>query len=234
MKKRRSRFWLIPRENLAEITKNSSSIAEIIRKCEMISSGASYKILKKRLDEEKINYSHINLGLGSNKGRKFIKEKIPLDQILVKDSEYNRSNLKKRLISELNWKEECSDCGNKGEWQGKKLTLQLDHVNGNSKDNRIENLRFLCPNCHSQTETFSGKIHLKNKCELCGNKISNKNSKHCMDCYTKIIAPKVGFVQRKVKRPDKETILQDISNLGYRGTGRKYGVSDNSIRKWIK
>lgn len=220
-RKRTSKFWLIPREILAEITKNSNSIAEIIRKCEMISSGASYKILKKRLDEDNINYSHINLGIGSNKGRKFIKEKIPLNKILVEESEYNRSNLKKRLISELKWKEECSNCGNKGKWQGKELRLQLDHINGNSKDNRIENLRFLCPNCHSQTETFSGKFHLKNKCQLCQNKTSNKNSKHCMDCYVKFIAPKVGFAQRKTNRPDKQIILDDINKLGYRGAGKK-------------
>jgi hypothetical protein len=51
----------------------------------------------------------------------------------------------------------CAMCGNAGEWQGKPLTLQLDHVNGKYDDNRLENLRWLCPNCHSQTETFAGR-----------------------------------------------------------------------------
>lgn len=233
MKERTSRFWLIPKEILAKITKNSNSIAEIIRKCEMISSGASYKILKSRLDEEKINYSHINLGLGSNKGRKFIREKIPLEEILIENSEYNRANLKKRLVSELGWKEECYICKNSGEWQGKKLNLQLDHINGNSKDNRIKNLRFLCPNCHSQTETFAGKINIKNKCKICSKKISSK-TKHCMSCYIQNIAPKVALKQRRVQRPSQEIIRKEIEELGYIGTGRKYGVSDNTIRKWIK
>jgi Zn finger protein HypA/HybF involved in hydrogenase expression len=232
--KKRSRFWGIPTEVLAEITKDSNSIAEIIRKCEMISSGASYKILKKRLNHENINYSHIKLGLGSNTGRNFTKEKIPLEKVLIENSEYNRANLKKRLVSELGWKEECAECENKGEWRGKKLILQLDHVNGNSKDNRIENLRFLCPNCHSQTDTFSGKIHLKNKCQICKNKVSNKNSKYCTPCFVSKIAPQISINQRKTTRPTKEVILDDIANLGYRGTGRKYSVSDNTIRKWIK
>jgi len=51
----------------------------------------------------------------------------------------------------------CALCGNSGEWQGKPLTLQLDHANGRYDDNRLENLRWLCPNCHSQTETFAGR-----------------------------------------------------------------------------
>jgi hypothetical protein len=51
----------------------------------------------------------------------------------------------------------CETCGNGGEWQGRPLTLQLDHVNGKYDDNRLENLRWLCPNCHSQTETFAGR-----------------------------------------------------------------------------
>lgn len=51
----------------------------------------------------------------------------------------------------------CALCSNSGEWQGRPLTLQLDHTNGRYDDNRIENLRWLCPNCHSQTPTFAGR-----------------------------------------------------------------------------
>jgi len=233
-RKRTSLFWKISKDILTDITINSTSIAEIIRKCEMISSGASYKILKQRLLEENIDFSHITLGLGSNKGRKFIGEKIPLEKILVEDSNYNRSLLKKRLILELNWEEKCFKCGNNGIWQDEKLTIQLDHKNGNSKDNRIDNLRFLCPNCHSQTSTFAGKSRLKNKCIVCDKRVSNRHAKHCADCFTQYVLPKNSFNQRKVERPSKDNILADIKDLGYNGTGRKYGVSDNTIRKWLK
>jgi 5-methylcytosine-specific restriction endonuclease McrA len=65
--------------------------------------------------------------------------------------------LKSRLLKEKLIEYKCVKCGNTGEWQGEPLSLQLDHINGNNKDHRLENLRLLCPNCHSQTKTYSGK-----------------------------------------------------------------------------
>lgn len=81
----------------------------------------------------------------------------PNEDVLKIGSTYARHALKKRILKQklLNYK--CSICENPGEWQGKKLSLQLDHINGVQNDNRLENLRFICPNCHSQTETYAGK-----------------------------------------------------------------------------
>lgn len=69
----------------------------------------------------------------------------------------NRGNVKNRVIKEGWIINECALCGQQPEWQGKKLVMVLDHINGKNKDNRLENLRLLCPNCNSQTETFSGR-----------------------------------------------------------------------------
>ena len=86
-----------------------------------------------------------------------------MEEILVENSSYtNRTRLKERLIKEKLLEYKCSICQNNGIWLNKELTLQLDHINGINNDNRIENLRFLCPNCHSQTDTYSGK-NLLNK-----------------------------------------------------------------------
>lgn len=69
----------------------------------------------------------------------------------------SRKAIKNFLIKNNLKKYECEICKNKGEWQGKKLSLQLDHINGKNEDNHIDNLRFICPNCHSQTKTFAGR-----------------------------------------------------------------------------
>ena len=68
----------------------------------------------------------------------------------------NIARLKIRLVKEKRLEYKCALCGI-SEWQGQPLSLQLDHINGKHNDHRIENLRFLCPNCHSQTETYAGK-----------------------------------------------------------------------------
>ena len=114
--------------------------------------------LKKRIAE--LNCSIEHFCAASTHGRTN-GQPIPLEQILIKNSTYaNTNNLKKRLINAGMLKYHCSICGI-NEWQGKELVLQLDHINGIHNDNRLENLRLLCPNCHSQTDTYAGKSATK-------------------------------------------------------------------------
>lgn len=178
-----------------------------------------------------------------------------MKDILVENSTYtNTSSLRGRLIKEGLKENKCELC-NIENWCGKPLSFHLDHINGDNMDNRIENLRILCPNCHSQTDTYCSnnmksskseernrrylnkeekviekkfeikkKVKTKNQCE-CGVEI-RRESNMCNKCHTKSL--------RKVERPSIEQLKIDIKELGYAGTGRKYGVSDNAIRKWIK
>jgi hypothetical protein len=125
---------------------------------------------------------------------------------------------------------ECAkgdECGNDGKWNGEKLSLHLEHKNGVNDDNRLINLTFLCPNCHSQTKTYSGKNKKrkeKKKCE-CGREIF-KTSKICLECNS--------IKNRRVERPTIEKLKEEVAEFGFKAIGRKYGVSDNAIRKWIK
>lgn len=82
--------------------------------------------------------------------------------VFVENSSYARHNLKARIIKQNLLTYKCVCCGNKGEHNGKPLVLQLDHINGINNDHRLENLRFLCPNCHTQQETYAAKNIKKN------------------------------------------------------------------------
>ena len=115
------------------------------------------------------------------------------------------------------------------EWNNKPIVLQLHHIDGNHNNNNLENLQLLCPNCHSQTENYCGNSNKStdyNTCKLCGEKIG-RNSKYCVDC--------VHFLKRKVNRPTKEELIEDKEILkSFVAIGKKYGVSDNAIRKWFR
>lgn len=78
------------------------------------------------------------------------------EELFIADCSIPRKIVKRAIIRDKVIPHECQECGNAGEYNGRPLTLQLDHINGVNNDNRIENLRFLCPNCHSQTDTFCG------------------------------------------------------------------------------
>jgi len=82
--------------------------------------------------------------------------RIPIEDLLVKGRNTARGHLKKRLVDAGLKENRCEQCGIT-EWQGQPLAMQLHHINGDGTDNRIENLQFLCPNCHSQTETYGGR-----------------------------------------------------------------------------
>lgn len=153
---------------------------------------------------------------------------LPLSEILVKGSTYgNSSYLKKRLVKEGVLKNACDDCGI-SEWRGKKLSLQLDHRDGDRTNNLRENLRLLCPNCHSQTETHS-KIKSRpaaktNSCEKCSKSIS-KRSKTCMRCHAK------GREGAGLKIEWPRDLVEMVGRSSYSAVARELGVSDVSVRK---
>ena len=146
--------------------------------------------------------------------------KIDLESVLTVNSSYARHALKRRLVEEGMLDYRCQICSNDGMWNGQKLSLQLDHVNGVFNDNRLENLRFLCPNCHSQTDSYAGK------------NIIGKTNKG---------TAKADYRIRK-REKDKELwaeILNDDSvQLGKRGwvsrVANRIGISPQKVNKWIK
>ena len=101
-------------------------------------------------------------GKGLSKAKSEGKGKFSLDDILSgKFPGYSSHKLRLRLISCGKKKDCCELCGIGNSWNGKKLSMQLDHIDGNPRNHSLQNLRILCPNCHSQTETFGSK-NIKN------------------------------------------------------------------------
>ena|SRR6478609_4513383 len=145
------------KEMLGEVVSKSFSMRQVLNELGLTPSGGNHTHIKRRIKDFDISTDHFTGQLWS-KGKK-IPSKNPERLLVLRDKGdpiTNGGALRKSLIA-LGVAHECSICKQVPEWNGKPLVLPVDHVNGVRWDNRLENLRFLCPNCHAQTETFSGK-----------------------------------------------------------------------------
>jgi hypothetical protein len=150
---------------LIAAVKSETSYYGVLRAIGLKLCGGSHAQVKLRVKQLGLSTEHFT-GQGwcvGDKHQEHVKRiTIPLDEILVRDSTYTNTHaLKKRLLKCGRLENKCYDCGRPPEWNGKPLSLQLDHIDGERCNNLMENLRLLCPNCHSQTPTFAGKAKKK-------------------------------------------------------------------------
>lgn len=147
-------------EDFRKAVQENYSMASVIRAIGLIPSGANYRTVRALVEKFELDTTHWT-GQAHLRGKTHNWSlKIPLEEILVENSVYSSmSSLKKRLLKEGLLEERCyaDGCDVKKEWNGKPIILQLEHKNGKNNDHRIDNLCLLCPNCHSQTETFAGR-----------------------------------------------------------------------------
>lgn len=219
------------KKKFIEIISISKTLSDVARLLEIEPSKGNRDTIKKYIEKYDLDINHFEYLLGDNSN--FIKKDI--NDILTNKVTYSSTNnLKNRLYKEGLKNRKCELCEQGEDWMGKKISLILDHKNGVNTDNRLENLRILCPNCNASLETHCSKNKTRYRSYLVGKKWN------CIDCSVKISKTAVRCIkceslkQRRVERPDIETLLKEIEELGYKATGRKYGVSDNAIRKWIK
>lgn len=205
-------------ENLKNVITQSRTYSEVLKRLGIRAAGGNFDTLKKYIKKYEIDIKHFEAYKVRNEKlsefrKNFVKKDI--QDYLVQGSDYNRGHLKERLYSEKIKERNCEICGQGEEWNGKKMSLILDHINGIWNDNRIENLRIVCPNCNATLETHCGKQKKKKTLEK---KITEVD-------FTK---------RRKVDRPEYAVLIKEISEVGFVSVGKKYGVSDNAIRKWVK
>jgi hypothetical protein len=139
-------------EELQRAIRNSSCFSDVLKHLNLQPHGGNITTIKQIIVESGIDISHFDVTSSRQRNKKQWK----FEEIFCKDSEHPRPLLAKAVRRFNLLKEEC-ECGISNTWNGKPITLQVDHKNGINTDNRPGNLRYLCPNCHSQTETFGRK-----------------------------------------------------------------------------
>lgn len=189
--------------------------------------------MKLWIEEYGLDTSHF-LGKSSNLGKASTRKQ-PASAILTIRSDQRRpqgARLKRALL-ELGVPHVCAGCGLAPEWRGKTLTLQVDHIDGNWRDSRRENLRFMCPNCHSQESTSTScPPKVRGQCKVCGDLHTKKGSGTCSkECSTRL---RRGVSATKIQWPSDETLRELVQKLPYEEIGRQLGVSGAAVKKRCK
>lgn len=216
-------YNFVNKDFLIEKMKISHSYSELLRNLNKVINGTNLKLLKEYIIKYEIPNDIFILKIDRTK-----RIKIDIKQLLQNGTKIGSSKLKEKLYKEGLKERKCEKCGLGENWNGEHMSLILDHINGINDDNRLENLKIVCPNCNATLDTHCrGYKRINDKLINDYKKIEYKKGKEkrINDGHLK---------QRKVQRPPYKQLIEEIKQLGYSGTGRKYGVSDNAIRKWIK
>lgn len=228
------------KEVLQDAVNKSKTWADVCRFFGIKPATGAQSYIKRLAKEYKIETPHfIGRRFWKNKGR--LSQRRDALSFCYYGSPITSHFLKLRLIRDGYKKYECEIC-KISKWRERDVVLELDHKDNDHLNNEYDNLQILCPNCHA-LETRERRMVLvmekkrmlmakeyssNNECSCGGIKL--RENKNCMKCRKQNNRAHT----RKVVRPPLAQLLEDIKKLGFRGTGNKYSVSDNAIRKWIK
>jgi hypothetical protein len=217
----------------------SRSYSEALRRLEMRAAGGNHRTIRRYAEEVwRIPVDHFDPDAVRREA--LARAPVPLSETLVESSTYPRGLLKERLFAAGLKARRCELCGQGESWHGRRMALILDHVNGVHDDNRLENLRIVCPNCNATLETHCGRNGRLPASELacpsCGIRFLPRTARqrYCSRACGQRAPGRRGPqpARRRAVRPPYEQLVREIEALGYVGVGRKYGVSDNAVRKW--
>ena len=153
------------KEWLEELCKDSYSYAEVLQKAGRKQGGGSQATLKNKIELFGIDVSHFTGQIWTKSPNhadtKIVREKYSIEEIFVKNSPVTQKIMRGYVERHQLLEYKCQKCGNLGFWQGEELKLEIHHQDGDNTNNELENLCYLCPNCHSQTENFRAR-NMKN------------------------------------------------------------------------
>lgn len=146
------------RESLVEVVGECTTLRQVLYRFNLRATGGNYVAMWQRIRRFKIDTSHF-LGAAVNRGKTSPRKRRPSEIMVLRANGSRKEDAirLRRALVESGVPERCNICLIGPEWNGIPLRLQVDHQNGNPLDNRQENIRFLCPNCHSQTHNFGAK-----------------------------------------------------------------------------
>lgn len=220
-----------------------------MRRLGLCPTGGAWRILKKYAVIWRISTDHFDPE--ARRVDNLRRKQKPLSEVLVVGSTYPRKDVKRRLLTEGLKEPQCEQCGQGEIWRGRPMSMILDHINGIRNDHRLENLQMVCPNCAATLDTHCGRrnrierarrecLHCKkafvpayNKQRYCSRPCGvrwDRSSCGARAGRRGVPAP----TSRKAERPSHEQLMGEIEATSYLAVGRKYGVSDNAVRKWVR
>ena len=229
----------VSKEELEEAIKASLTMSDALRKLGIYTHQSQPAYYKRRAQEYGISMDHFEPYVPEKWGGPGLEK--PTHLILVKGDRRVSAKVLTRAMVQSGVPHLCAGCGRGPKWQNKPLMLQIDHINGDSTDQRIENLRFLCPNCHSQTDNFCGRKNkkyrevdamgrvIKHQCPKCGGYMS-KYGELCRKCSN---GSRLGKGQ-KIEWPELDWVVEEVSRRGFLAVGTDLGVTDSSVRKFVR
>ena len=223
-------------EQLREYVETSTSYKQVMEKLGYRAcAGSIQQLIRERLREEGISTEHFSAPTGDRITKRTV------ENTFCENSTAGQKTVKKKY-KEGNYTEyKCSICGQEPFWNGKELTLILDHINGINNDDRLENLRWVCPNCNYQLDTTNGKNIKRLRemgllgqvkkyyCKDCGKEVSHSTTERCAECAAK--ARVIPTEQLPVSREELKNLIR---TKPFTQIGKQFGVSDNAIRKWCE
>lgn len=214
-------------EQFVELIKSSTNISEVLFKLGYSTKGNSWGFsqIRRRMDD-------LNIDASSFKGKSAIAEKrketvLTAEMLFKENCKHNRNCLRRFIIKNNLLPYKCAICG-AVEWNGKTLSLELDHINGINNDNRLENLRFLCPNCHSQTTTYGSRNQQRNESKY---EISEDLRKLVEETYEKENSVKRVASVLGIRRT---VVTQIVNESGQKHSNQKYVIRYDENHKEIK